>query len=241
MKRKQDFPQGGAAIFAPLPPACEERAPRAGCGACCCRAGSPVHVFARSASAHSLGTGGAEVRPRRTARRPCRTRRPHAAGGGPGNPVRFAGPQVVDRQPQGPSPRPLALRFLSVRISLRLVGLASVARRRNRLAASPHQSRKRRAAPARRVPETVVTVGRNAAKSEMVGATRFELVTPCTPSKCATRLRYAPKNVLQSSAGASPWHARLRCAPKGVHCAISETARKVSGGAGQVKRREHAG
>ena len=27
---------------------------------------------------------------------------------------------------------------------------------------------------------------------EMVGATRFELVTFCTPSKRATRLRYAP-------------------------------------------------
>ena len=35
---KQLIPHGGAAIFAPLPPACEERAPRAGSGACC-RAG----------------------------------------------------------------------------------------------------------------------------------------------------------------------------------------------------------
>src|SRR5258708_31126089 len=26
----------------------------------------------------------------------------------------------------------------------------------------------------------------------MVGATRFELATPCTPCKCATRLRHAP-------------------------------------------------
>ena len=26
----------------------------------------------------------------------------------------------------------------------------------------------------------------------MVGATGFEPATPCTPSKCATRLRYAP-------------------------------------------------
>ena len=38
MKGKQLIPHGGAAIFAPLPPACEERAPRAGSGACC-RAG----------------------------------------------------------------------------------------------------------------------------------------------------------------------------------------------------------
>ncbi len=27
----------------------------------------------------------------------------------------------------------------------------------------------------------------------MVGAAGFELATPCTPCKCATRLRYAPK------------------------------------------------
>ncbi len=27
---------------------------------------------------------------------------------------------------------------------------------------------------------------------ELVGATRFELATPCTPCKCATRLRHAP-------------------------------------------------
>ncbi len=28
--------------------------------------------------------------------------------------------------------------------------------------------------------------------SRLVGATRFELATPCTPCKCATRLRHAP-------------------------------------------------
>ena len=28
----------------------------------------------------------------------------------------------------------------------------------------------------------------------MVGAAGFELATPCTPCKCATRLRYAPKD-----------------------------------------------
>jgi hypothetical protein len=26
----------------------------------------------------------------------------------------------------------------------------------------------------------------------LVGTVRFELTTPCTPSKCATRLRYVP-------------------------------------------------
>ena len=29
---------------------------------------------------------------------------------------------------------------------------------------------------------------------ELVGTTRFELATPCTPCKCATGLRYVPKN-----------------------------------------------
>ena len=29
----------------------------------------------------------------------------------------------------------------------------------------------------------------------MVGTARFELATPCTPSKCATRLRYVPTRV----------------------------------------------
>ena len=29
-------------------------------------------------------------------------------------------------------------------------------------------------------------------KQKLVGAARFELATPCTPCKCATRLRYAP-------------------------------------------------
>ncbi len=38
MNGKQLIPHGSAAILAPLPPACEERAPRAGSGACC-RAG----------------------------------------------------------------------------------------------------------------------------------------------------------------------------------------------------------
>ena len=29
-------------------------------------------------------------------------------------------------------------------------------------------------------------------RERMVGAAGFELATPCTPCKCATRLRYAP-------------------------------------------------
>ena len=36
-----------------------------------------------------------------------------------------------------------------------------------------------------RVPEMTGLIG-------MVGTARFELATPCTPSKCATRLRYVP-------------------------------------------------
>lgn len=30
---------------------------------------------------------------------------------------------------------------------------------------------------------------------DLVGAAGFELATPCTPCKCATRLRYAPKDL----------------------------------------------
>jgi hypothetical protein len=30
----------------------------------------------------------------------------------------------------------------------------------------------------------------------MVGVAGFELATPCTPCKCATRLRYTPKNMI---------------------------------------------
>ena len=32
----------------------------------------------------------------------------------------------------------------------------------------------------------------------MVGMTRFELATPCSRSRCATRLRYIPKNLFSS-------------------------------------------
>ena len=32
----------------------------------------------------------------------------------------------------------------------------------------------------------------NLCSKNMVGTARFELATPCTPCKCATRLRYAP-------------------------------------------------
>src|SRR5450631_4416288 len=37
----------------------------------------------------------------------------------------------------------------------------------------------------------------------LVGATRFELATPCTPCKCATRLRHAPteKRMIAEKAG----------------------------------------
>jgi hypothetical protein len=33
----------------------------------------------------------------------------------------------------------------------------------------------------------------------LVGATRFELATPCTPCKCATRLRHAPTEEVNDS------------------------------------------
>ena len=33
----------------------------------------------------------------------------------------------------------------------------------------------------------------------MVGVAGFELATPCTPCKCATRLRYTPKVVIIAS------------------------------------------
>jgi hypothetical protein len=35
-------------------------------------------------------------------------------------------------------------------------------------------------------------IGRKEEIEELVGTARFELATPCTPSKCATRLRYVP-------------------------------------------------
>ena len=95
----------------------------------------------------------------------------------------------------------------------RVGGVRGLARSRRRIA-SPDRLRATRQAvvvtvggkagpgPARRLPGTVEhhrggerrrRAGRgNRRKSEMVGATRFELVTSCTPSKRATRLRYAP-------------------------------------------------
>ena len=36
---------------------------------------------------------------------------------------------------------------------------------------------------------------------QMVGTARFELATPCTPSKCATRLRYVPNPLPDDSVG----------------------------------------
>jgi hypothetical protein len=40
----------------------------------------------------------------------------------------------------------------------------------------------------------MAVVGPSAGQVEkrLVGTARFELATPCTPSKCATRLRYVP-------------------------------------------------
>ena len=39
-------------------------------------------------------------------------------------------------------------------------------------------------------------------KWSLVGTARFELATPCTPSKCATRLRYVP---MESAAEPAEW------------------------------------
>ena len=39
----------------------------------------------------------------------------------------------------------------------------------------------------------------------LVGTTRFELATPCTPCKCATGLRYVPKK-LGCFATSTPWY-----------------------------------
>src|SRR5436190_513336 len=47
----------------------------------------------------------------------------------------------------------------------------------------------------------------------MVGATRFELATPCTPCRCATRLRYAPT---ESEIIAQP-RELLRNRPHAIH------------------------
>ena len=43
------------------------------------------------------------------------------------------------------------------------------------------------------------TGGFSACSERLVGAPRFELGTPCTPCKCATRLRHAPISVSLSS------------------------------------------
>ena len=40
--------------------------------------------------------------------------------------------------------------------------------------------------------------------NSLVGAAGFELATPCTPCKCATRLRYAPKDAIISAPSYSP-------------------------------------
>ena len=149
-----------------------------------------VFVFARSASAHPFGTGGESERPRRSARRPCRTRRPHDAGGVPENPVRFAGEQVVECQRESPSVRLLPRRLICVRKSRRVSGGPRVAGRGDHVAVSRHQSRECLAASPRRVFRTLEDLGRNGPKRKMVGARRFELLTFCTPADL--RLPYFP-------------------------------------------------
>src|SRR5512143_3811550 len=45
---------------------------------------------------------------------------------------------------------------------------------------------------------------RPAKMEELVGARRFELPTPCTPCRCATRLRYAPTPIRNYSGFSVP-------------------------------------
>ena len=46
---------------------------------------------------------------------------------------------------------------------------------------------------------------------KLVGTARFELATPCTPSKCATRLRHVP--ILQSRVTSDKWRAGAASLP----------------------------
>ncbi len=52
----------------------------------------------------------------------------------------------------------------------------------------------------------------------LVGTEGFEPSTPCTPCKCATRLRYAPKDRKYSRANAlsQAQLTRLRCSASGL-------------------------
>lgn len=47
------------------------------------------------------------------------------------------------------------------------------------------------------VGEGIFARGGRGVGEKVVGATRFELVTFCTPSKRATSLRYAPKGIFK--------------------------------------------
>src|SRR5438876_5995395 len=60
----------------------------------------------------------------------------------------------------------------------------------------------------------------------LVGAPRFELGTPCTPCKCATRLRHAPTRLFLLKSGwglaarnfnDTPFVGRRRSAPQHLH------------------------
>lgn len=60
---------------------------------------------------------------------------------------------------------------------------------------------------------------------ELVGAGRFELPTPCSRSKCATRLRYAPPD--RQPEGTAPEHALQRIVlGEGGFITLEESARK---------------
>ena len=65
----------------------------------------------------------------------------------------------------------------------------------------------------------------SAGPTKVVGAGRFELPTPCSRSKCATRLRYAPPD--RQPEGTAPEHALQRIVlGEGGFIALEESARK---------------
>jgi hypothetical protein len=60
----------------------------------------------------------------------------------------------------------------------------------------------------------------------LVGATRFELATPCTPCRYATRLRYAPKEggVYQRLLNFRTWRLNFEAKARQFHSSIAQMA-----------------
>ncbi len=86
---------------------------------------------------------------------------------------------------------------------------------------------------ARLEPLDLLQVLRGDAGSGMVGAARFELATPCSRSKCATRLRYAPIRPLGTAVISRECGMRryLVSAPRGGCSARGDAKGPYSGGA----------